>query len=305
MDINNSATYKDRAPEFLPRGRLVRRTLRSDPSLEYLVYVPSSGGYGTPVLGSVHGISRNVHGQANIFLSLCESYGVTLVAANFTEEQHADYQRLGRLGRGQRADLFLNRCLDEVATLTGANTTQIHLFGYSGGAQFAHRYLMAHPHRVAGAVVAAAGWYTFPSTQVKFPYGILSSRKLSKVIFNPEEFLRVPVNVLVGERDVDLTQLRSNPLLDEQQGKNRVERAQKWVATMRAVAETYGIEPCASYTEIPAIGHAFSEFCQRGALAERVFRTLFETSTERSAKKEESVTSKEDLGYDLPSGTRV
>ena len=164
---------------------------------------------------------------------------------------------------------------------------------------------MAHPPRVAGSVVAAAGWYTFPDIRVKFPYGILSSRKLPKVIFNPEEFLRVPVNVLVGEHDVDLTQLRSNPLLDEQQGKNRVQRARKWVATMRAAAEAYGIEPCVSYTEIPAVGHTFSEFCQRGALAERVFRALFETSTERSAKKEESAKSKEDLGYDLPSGTRV
>ena len=33
--------------------------------------------------------------------------------------------------------------------------THCHLFGFSGGAQFAHRYVMAYPHRVASAVFAS------------------------------------------------------------------------------------------------------------------------------------------------------
>lgn len=293
MDMNTPVIHKNHLRQVLPRGTAVVRALRTDPSLEYLVYIPTSGTYESPVLACIHGISRNFHEQAKPFLSICERYGVTLVAPSFTEEQHADYQRLGRLGRGQRADLFLNRCLEEVTSLTGADTTQINLLGYSGGAQFAHRYSMAHPHRVLHAVVVAAGWYSFPDTRIKFPYGIRSSRKFPKMIFNPEDFLRVPVTVLVGEQDVGLTGLRSNPVLDEQQGKNRVQRAQKWVASMQTAAEAYGIEPSVSYTVVPEVGHAFSEFCEHGALVERVFSALFETSSVQSSKQDERVTAKQ------------
>ncbi len=293
MNINNLATHNNHPRQTFPRGTAVVRALRIDPSLEYLVYVPTSSVDELPVLACIHGQSRNFRELANVFINFCESYGITLVAPRFTEEQHADYQRLGRLGRGQRADLFLNDCLDEVASLTGADTTQINLLGYSGGAQFAHRYLMAHPHKVSRAVVAAAGWHTFPDTRIKFPYGIHSSRKLPRMIFNPEQFLCVPVTVLVGANDVTLTGLRSNPELDEQQGKTRVQRARKWVATMRAAAEAYGFEPRVSYTEVPGVGHVFHEFCQHGALAERAFSALFERSNGQSSKKEERVIPKQ------------
>jgi len=223
-------------------------------------------------------LSRNFHEQAKAFISFCETYGVILVAPTFTEEHHADYQRLGRLGRGQRADLFLHRCLEEVNSLTAVDITKFYIMGYSGGAQFAHRYLMAHPHRILHAAIVAAGWYTFPDTSLKFPYGIRSSRKLPKVVFNPEGFLRVPISVMVGDQDISLLGLRTTPELDEQQGNNRLQRAKNWVNAMHIAAEAYGFKPLVSYTEIPSVGHVFSEFCDNGALAERIFNTLFEQS---------------------------
>lgn len=285
MDINTPVTHNNQSRQFLPRGEVVVRALRTDPSLEYLVYFPKSGSYESPVLAYIHGLSGNFREQAQAFISYCESYGIILVAPHFSEEQHADYQRLGRLGRGKRADMFLNSCLAEVTSLIGVDTTQINLLGYSGGAQFVHRYLMAHPKRVSRAVVVAAGWYTFPDTQLKFPYGIRSSRKLPGVIFNPEAFLRVPITVLVGDQDVDLNGLRSNSQLDEQQGKNRMQRARKWVAAMRSAADAYGIEPYVSYSTIPGVGHAFSRLCQQGTLAERVFSALFEVPGTQLLKK--------------------
>lgn len=259
----------------LLRGRVLRRVLRADSTQEYLVYAPRSGGEGAPVLASVHGVSRNAFEQARLFAPFCEKFGVVLVVPRFSSEQHQDYQRLGRGGRGIRADLLLNQYLSEVASLTGADATQICLFGYSGGAQFAHRYLMAHPHRVARAVVVAAGWYTFPDHRQRFPYGIRSTRLLPGVSFNPEEFLHVPVDVFVGARDVGSGNLRRTERCDEQQGTTRVERACNWVAAMRAAAEAYGIKPAVTFTEVPDVDHSFQRFCQHGALIERVFWSLF------------------------------
>lgn len=259
----------------LPRGRVLLRAMRSDPTQEYLVYVPKSGGENARVLASVHGISRNAPEQARSFAPLCDELGVVIVIPKFVPEHNQDYQRLGRRGCGARADRALEHCLWEVASLTGADTSQVYMFGYSGGAQFVHRYLMAHPHRVARAVVAAAGWYTFPDNRRRYPYGTRPVRSLPDVRFNPEEFLHVPVDVLVGELDTTFTNLRSNDRLDEQQGRTRLERARNWVAAMQEAARGYGIDSKISFTAVPHVGHSFTTFCQRGALIERVTRALF------------------------------
>jgi len=246
------------------------------------VYVPESAVKGAPVLVAVHGISRNAHQQAVVFSSLCDARGAVLLVPVFTKEQHKDYQRLGRKGRGPRVDLLLHRYLSEVALLCGADVTQIRLFGFSGGAQFAHRYLLAHPHRVARAVVAASGWYTFPDRMRRYPYGLRMGRSLQGVHFSPEQFLRVPIKVLIGDRDTGATNLRSIPHLDEQQGANRVERARRWVAAMRAAASAYGLRRRVSLTEVPGIDHSFSAFCERGELVDLVERSLFGRRRPRS-----------------------
>ncbi|HEV3010348.1 MAG TPA: hypothetical protein VGX52_15075 [Burkholderiales bacterium] len=260
----------------LPRGRVLQRVLQADPSQAYVVYIPKSGASGAPIFVAVHGLSSNPTELAGVFSDLCESTGAVMVAPVFTAERHADYQRLGRAGRGVRADLALDRCVAEVASLTSADAMQIHLFGYSGGAQFAHRYLMAHPHRVARAVIASAGWYTFPDTRQRFPYGIRRHRSLPGVNFDPQEFLRVPITVLVGQADVGTAKVRSTARCNAQQGVNRLERARNWTAAMRTTAEAYGYEPCVSCIEVPEVDHSFRTFCERGALAQRVFAALFD-----------------------------
>src|SRR5262245_16501317 len=259
----------------LPRGRILLRALRSDPFQEYFLYVPDSATAGAPALVSVHGISRNAHEQAVVFSNLCDQRGTVLVVPVFTAEQHKDYQRLGRRRRGDRVDLLLDRFLSEAASLCGADVAQVYMFGFSAGAQFVHRYLMAHPHRVARAVVAASGWYTFPDPARRYPYGIRVGRSLPGVDFNPERFLRVPVEVLVGAADIGTSHLRRAALLDKQQGTTRVERARRWVGAMRDAAVAHGLTPCVSLSEVPDIDHSFTAFTVHGQLVDRVQRSLF------------------------------
>jgi poly(3-hydroxybutyrate) depolymerase len=214
-----------RARGSVPRGRVVLRALTSDPLQEYLLFVPQSAPAGAPVMVSVHGVSRNAPKHSTMFSPACEAHGVIMVAPIFRKELHDDYQRLGRRDRGNRVDLLLHKVLAEVARVTGADVSRLFLFGFSGGAQFAHRYVMVHPHRVARAALAAAGWYTFPDHRQRFPYGIRPVRTLPGVTFNPEEFLRVPIEVFIGDQDTSLKNVRSTARTIAQQGTTRLDRA--------------------------------------------------------------------------------
>ena len=267
----------------LPRKRVLRFVTQDDSGQQYFVYVPSSGGDQAPLFVAVHGISRNGYEHACLFSTYCEELGAVLVAPQFAEEQAGDYQRLGRVGHGPRSDAALDSILEECAWLTGAATDRIHLFGFSGGAQFAHRYTMAHPHRVARAVIAAAGWYTFPTTRKRFPYGIRRSRDLPHVRFDPVEFLRVPITVMVGDRDTTSVDLRCTERVNRQQGTSRVERARNWVEAMRASARAHRLDPQVCFESIPGGDHSFTNLMQSGGLGERVFTALFGASFARAS----------------------
>lgn len=262
-------------PQTPRRKRLVHRVLESDPGQEYLVYVPSSIGLEPPLVVSVHGVSRNADEHARLLSAYCEMVGAVLVVPHFSEQRHPDYQRLGRVGRGKRADLALNQIVAEAAAATGARGDRFHLFGFSGGAQFAHRYTMAHPHRIASAVFASAGWYTLPDPTRRFPNGIRASHKLPGVRFDAEEFLHVPMTVLVGKKDDKSKGLRRSERLDSEQGISRLERARSWVAAMERAAAMHHLPPKIRLHEIENCDHSFRRSILRSGLGEHAFEAMF------------------------------
>jgi pimeloyl-ACP methyl ester carboxylesterase len=260
----------------LARGQVLTRSVRADPGLEYRLYVPGRGGRNAPVFVTVHGVSRNVDEHADLFAPFAERYGVVLVAPSFTAQGHHGYQRLEADAGGRGADQDLESIVAEVAELTGARSGPLYLFGFSGGAQFVHRFTLAHPERVAAAAVGSPGWYTFPDSTTGYPYGLGRSSDPGTPRFEPERFLRVPIAVFVGGADtLGGENLRRNPALDRQQGTTRVERARRWVAAMRAAATARGLEPRVTGEQVPGIGHSFRQFMQEGGLGDRVFRSLF------------------------------
>lgn len=261
--------------ETLPTGQVLCLATASAARRPYYLYIPARGGEGAPLFVAVHGLSRNVVEHATLFAGYCEKAGAVLVAPLFDEERCGDFQRLGRTGHGLRCDHALDTIVEDVVRRTGALPAPIHLFGFSGGAQFGHRYAMAHPHRVAGAVLAAAGWYTFPDPRRKYPYGIRSTGNLPNVRFDPEEFLRVPMTVIVGDRDLDGEHLRSSDVVRKQQGETRFERARNWVAAMRTAAAKHRLESRVRLEVIPGGDHVFAGLMQGRALGDRVFTALF------------------------------
>ena len=251
------------------RGRILRTRSQDAFALEYATYCPASASVDAPLLVAVHGYSRNAQEQAERFAPLCESAGIVLAAPHFDAATFPDYQRLG--SRGARADLALDAMIGELRQSLGLLLGCVSLFGFSGGGQFVHRYLMAHPKRVTNAVVAAPGWFTFPDREHAYPFGARGTRKRLGVRMRPESFLSVPVLVAVGERDDDerSEHLRRSQALDAQQGTHRLERATRWVRAMQDAAAAISFPPRVRLAVLPNAGHSFAE-CMDNGLGELV-----------------------------------
>jgi pimeloyl-ACP methyl ester carboxylesterase len=252
-------------------GRLSprRERLQTEPALEYWTQGTADAAP-APLLIVVHGISRCPRTQIERFGPIARRHGFAVAAPYFAEGDWDDFQRLGRRGRGARADLALLRLISRLQA-DGIATREVFLFGYSGGGQFAHRFAMAHPDDVRATVVAAPGWYTFPDPALAYPRGLRVGDELPGVSMSPADLLRVPMRVVVGALDIERDQsLRSSARIIGQQGKHRLERATRWVDAMNRAATRRRLPAPVDLRILHDTGHSFEASMDAG-LGELVF----------------------------------
>lgn len=272
----------DTMPENrLPSGKLVFATAPGKPLREYYYYIPASAGPGSELLVLVHGITRNAAEYISRFRDAADAHGLILVAPLFTKRRFGQYQQVVAGRRRIRADLALFDILDEIGRMTGADTSRVHLFGYSGGAQFVHRFAMFHPARCASISVAAAGWYTMPDDRLDYPLG------MAGMGFDKRAFLAIDRLVLVGEEDLARDEsLRTSAELDTLQGPTRVARAHAWADAMAAEAgRVRGGGGRAFFEIIPGAGHAFGDPATQRVLPAAVIRLVTAFSTKPNQGK--------------------
>jgi len=257
-------------------GKVESRRLDARGNQRYFLYRPSSASGKAPLLVSVHGISRNARSHATCLARVAEQHGVVVVAPLFTARRFHDYQRMGHSRRGERPDRALDEIVAEAGRLTGADAGRFFLFGYSGGAQFAHRYAMAYPQRIAALALGSAGWYTFPDPHERYPWGMRASAGLPDLFFDLDRFLELRIHLFVGGLDTlrgpDLNHSRR---VDTQQGATRLERAVRWAAALRRAALLAGKSAEVSLCTLPRSGHCFEENVARDRLDQRLFAALF------------------------------
>lgn len=131
-----------------------RHTLAANPAQEYYLYVPA-GQPAAPVFVAVHGAGGSGADMYRVWAAHAEREGFVLVCPSF----QAGYQRLEA-----GADEGLTAILDEVAREHPAARSRrpVFLVGFSGGAQFVHRWAFRHPDQVCGVAALSAGSYDPP-----------------------------------------------------------------------------------------------------------------------------------------------
>jgi poly(3-hydroxybutyrate) depolymerase len=135
--------------------RQARRTVAGMPALEYYLYAPPvrDAAQRLPVVVAVHGTGGSGADMYRVWRSHAEREGFVLVCPSFPP----GYQRLEA-----GADADLTDILDEVARDQPAIRQPVFLVGFSGGAQFVHRWAFRHPDEVCGVAALSAGSYDPP-----------------------------------------------------------------------------------------------------------------------------------------------
>lgn len=254
----------------LSGAALELRMPQDEEGVPYYLFVPGQVDPEALPLVTVHGISRGADEHLEAFAPWAERSGRVLIAPLFSEAQCRRYQKVV-VDRCQ-ADRALFATLREVSEATGVEVDRFDLFGFSGGAQFAHRFALMHPERVARLAVSSAGWYTLPDTLDAYPYGLAPGPRAARR-FQPklEAFLEIPTLVTVGERDVERdSALRKEERVDQRQGLTRVERAARWSQALRRAATRTGVAAEIRFRSLPRCGHAFEDCVRDGGLIEQV-----------------------------------
>lgn len=247
-------------------GLIVKRKLARDPRTRYLRFLPRKPDPARLPMVCVHGISRHARGHLDAFVPWAEQTGTELIAPLYDRRRYRGYQRL----RSSNRRLHAAAALDAILAETVGDRPCL-LFGFSGGAQFAHRYALVRPGRVAALAMAAAGWYTFPTRAASFPYGIAPGRLPGSLAIDYPGFLDVPKCVLVGDRDVERDEsLRSNRRLDSEQGDNRLARATAWVEAVNREAGRRPGRPACELIVMPGMDHDWVRCYASGGLDRRV-----------------------------------
>lgn len=228
---------------------------------------------GQAVLVAVHGISRNAAEIAMRFAAHPAFAQTTIIAPLFGKAEFGQYQQLSVTKPGQTpADTGLIALLEDLADELGGVPARFGLFGFSGGAQMAHRFAMRHPERVSRMCIVSAGWYCLPRTDLPWPFGI--GDEAGKALIGPG-FLDIPLTVIVGNRDTRVDgSVRQDPLIVEHQGRNRLRRARSYVRALRDYARSLGKQGAPQLLTLPDMSHDFTQCVKEGDLVEIVAQNL-------------------------------
>jgi poly(3-hydroxybutyrate) depolymerase len=235
--------------------------VRAEPAFSYSLHVPAATRSRCPLLVVVHDTTRNARGCRDAFATFAERYGCIVLAPLFPAEASGPaapdnykfiaWQRL-------RFDRLLLDMVAEVADTYPVDGDRFGLHGFSGGAQFVHRFLYLHPERVAAVSVAAPGRVTPLDLSKTWWAGV---GNVPEVFGRPVDLaaLRaVPVQVLVGADDTGPVEPGDPEGYAGATGRTRVQRAGFLHASLagHGVRSRLDVVPGAGHEHAPLLPHA-------------------------------------------------
>ena len=238
-----------------------------DRTITVWYYRPQMIGTHTEVLFVMHGVERNGQEYRDAWLEYAKSKHAVLLVPEFSEKFFPDAEQYNQgdvfSSSGQPNDkaqwtfTSIEKIFDLVKSSAGMKADGYMIYGHSAGAQFVSRMVLFMPDaRIVKAVSANAGWYTMPTFDTDYPYGLKGSG-LSEVELK-KAFQRKYV-VMLGDKDTDENHKHLNKSSGAMaQGKFRLERGKNFCKCAKQAASKMGVPLEWDLKIVPGVGHSNS-----------------------------------------------
>jgi pimeloyl-ACP methyl ester carboxylesterase len=158
-----------------------------------------------------------------------------------------------------------DRIFEAVKNELGLQIETYDLFGHSAGGQILHRLALFDPSgRIDRILAANSGWYTVPTFEQDFPYGLKGSGMTKERLAHA---FGAHLVVFLGEEDDEgetRGSLRRTPDADRQ-GTHRLARGKHFFGQARDTAEALSVDLEWKLEIIPGVGHDYRHMSQAAA----------------------------------------
>ncbi|MEI6043449.1 MAG: hypothetical protein WCS37_03550 [Chloroflexota bacterium] len=227
------------------------------------VYIPEKikRSQDTQLVIALHGMQGKGEAICKGLISFAEQNGVILLAPTFNYNPNWQDPQIVA-SEDPALATQLNQMVGELKIATNLQfNNHLLLYGFSRGAQLAHRYALLYPDKTLGVATLSAGSYTLPykndaskSTQpLPFPFGVSDLKNYTGKPFNQKSFAKVNFLIEVGAMDNDPEQ--TPPAWDSYLGRSRLERAESFYLALKeeGVAAQITIFPDTAHQETLAM----------------------------------------------------
>ncbi|MDQ0203568.1 alpha/beta hydrolase [Pectinatus haikarae] len=239
-------------------------------------YRPTAWTADRPVVLIFHGVRRNADKYRDDWIKYAEQYNMLIICPEFSKSKYPGvrYYNIGNVADSDDASAMLQPkekwifpvvkdIIAKVKILTGAKEENFTLYGHSAGAQFLHRCLFfGDIPKVRNIIIAEAGWYTMPNSDVEFPYGVKNMYIGKK---NMAEIFSRSVFVMLGDEDVNRSEVFRKTSLADMQGKTRFARGSNFFTGAKETAENIGVPFRWQLLTVRGAGHNDSEIAKEAA----------------------------------------
>jgi hypothetical protein len=217
------------------------------------------------ILFVMHGLKRNGQEYRDAWIKHSEKRSFLLLVPEFSKKHYPGSSKYnlgnvfnseGKLNpKEQCSYCAIDDICKQVREKLNLSKEKYYIYGHSAGAQFVHRMLFFCPRaKVKCAISANAGWYTFPNTNIDFPYGLCGVK-------NPEELLlqsfKKRMVILLGSEDNDPNHkyLRRTEKANRQ-GKHRLERGKNFFSAAKDASEKLRTQLNWKLQIVEGVGHS-------------------------------------------------